>query len=69
MVVHETDSVVDIDRVPVDVAALSEPLPPQDSAPAVAGRSRLLKLSENMPTLTSYFVKFTAAAGTLYDAE
>ena len=46
------------------VAAPDPPLPLHIRAPAVLGRSRFLKLSENEPTLTSYFVPFTAATGT-----
>ena len=54
--------------VEVNVVALE--LLPQDSAPAVAGRpTKLLKLSETDPTLTSYFVKLSAAAGTLNEPE
>jgi hypothetical protein len=69
----DDDDVVEMVQVEADVAeavVFATPDPPlplalQIRAPAVLGsRSRFLKLSENEPMLTSYFVPFTAATGT-----
>jgi len=60
----DDEDVVEMLQVADVVAAPDPPLPLQVRAPAIPGRSRFLKLSENEPTLTSYFVPFTAATGT-----